>query len=238
MKFFLLIPLFALLFSSCQTKEEIEGSGNMVSEERNVSNFTRISFSGSGNLFITQGSDESIKIEGEDNIIPYLATEVNGDHLQIHFKNFNSIKNFKTTKPLNIYVKVKNIQEIHLSGTGTISSKNLDIDTLKISVSGSGNVDVDVKGRKIVSVLSGSGGFHVNGTVDSQDIWISGSGIYEGFSLESKNANVKISGAGKVFVNVLESLDVRISGNGVVTYMGNPKINQTIAGSGKIEKHK
>ena len=237
MKIMSLLAFFLILIisSGCEVKEkEIIGSGQISIETRDFSNFKHITFNGSGNLYITQSDHELVEIEAESNILPLIKTEVIEGNLQISFNNGN----FKATLPINIHVKVKNIQSIRLSGSGTITGQNLKSDRLKVSVSGSGSVDIGITSDKLISVLSGSGNFLVKGSVNSQEVWISGTGIYNGLELVSKESIVKISGSGQVFVNVANSLDAHISGAGVITYKGNPEVQQSISGSGKITKLK
>lgn len=231
--YFLFIIALGFTLTSCERKE-ISGSGKLSQETRALSEFNRINFNGSGNLFIIQSDQESVKIEAESNIIPLIKTQVNDEDLHINFDNVS----FKPTMPINIYVKVKNVQLIRLYGSGTITGKDLDVDVLKVSLSGSGNVDLNLKGNKLISVLAGSGSFVVQGSISDQQIWISGAGTYHGFELSSNHSLVNISGSGQVFLDVKEQLDAQISGSGTITYKGDPKITQKISGSGKIIKTK
>ncbi|MCJ7666613.1 MAG: DUF2807 domain-containing protein, partial [Actinobacteria bacterium] len=68
-----LISLLLVTAVSC-IGEKIIGSGNVISEDRAVPGFSKISISGSGDLFIEQGDEESITITAEDNLIPLLTT--------------------------------------------------------------------------------------------------------------------------------------------------------------------
>lgn len=54
----------------------VRGSGNVVTEQRQVSGFNCIDLSGSGKLIIAQGSSEGLTIEAEDNIIGRIETSV------------------------------------------------------------------------------------------------------------------------------------------------------------------
>ena len=63
------ILLVALMGSGCGF-QMVTGSGNIVTETRNVSGFTSITLAGIGNLYLTQGAAESVRIEAEDNLIP------------------------------------------------------------------------------------------------------------------------------------------------------------------------
>jgi len=59
-------------------KVTIHGSGNIIDENRDVNNFYGLSILGSGRVIMEQGTEESLRIEADDNLLPYLETEVNG----------------------------------------------------------------------------------------------------------------------------------------------------------------
>lgn len=234
----IIIGCFLIIFTGCsKSKKSIVGSGNVISQERNINGFYKILFNGNGNLYISQGEKESVKIEGEDNLVDLITTEVVDNTLRIDFKKSKTAENINSTIPLKIYIEVKSLQEVRLSGSGSIiSTTPLEFHTLKLSISGSGSTNLQVVGRKLVSILSGSGNFVVKGEIDNQDIWISGSGTYQGEDLISKVANINITGTGKVNINVQDKMDIRISGAGVVIYRGSPLIHQSISGAGKIQQ--
>lgn len=239
MKFALILLCLCFLtltFACSKSKKSIAGSGNIVTQTRNVKSFEQIMFSGNGNLFISQGEEESVRIEGEDNIIDLIQTLVVDKTLRIDYKKSSLATLINSKQPINVYVQVNSIQEIRLAGTGNIiTAKPLKAHSLKLSIGGSGNAKIEVVGHKLVSILSGSGRFEISGMAENQDIWISGTGVYQGFGLTSNVANVNITGSGQVYVNVQDDMDVRISGAGTVIYKGNPRVRQSISGTGKIE---
>ena len=54
----------------------IKGSGNLITETRQVSNFDSIDLSGSGEVIVTQGGSESLTIETDDNVMEHVKAEV------------------------------------------------------------------------------------------------------------------------------------------------------------------
>lgn len=221
----------------CSRNKEIIGSGKVVSETRNVQEFDQIVLNGEGNLLLSPEDKPGLRIEGEDNIINLITSQVEDGILKLKYQKDGAARNIKATKPINIYVQVTSLKEIHLSGSGNISNtKPLNIQTLKLSISGSGKTDMNLTGKKLISLLSGSGKFIMKGNVEDQEISISGSGLYQAEGLVSKTAHINITGAAQVFVNVKDDLDVRISGLGTVIYQGSPQIHQSISGTGKIQQ--
>ncbi len=137
---------------------------------------------------------------------------------------------------MNYYIKLKEISDIKISGSGTVAAKDIKTENMNITISGSGKIDLDIDAKTLKSKVSGSGDFNMSEKADSQEIDISGSGKYLAKNIQSKRAVAEISGSGKIEINAEEELNINISGNGSVFYAGNPKITQKISGYGKIEQ--
>ena len=232
-----LLSIILITFSSCAIMPGwIIGSGKVITEPRDVKYFDRVTLKGSGNLIIEQGDVESLKIEAEDNIIPTITTEVQRTNLVIGYE-WRFLSGRIPTKPINFYLKVKDIRAITLSGSGTVKSGSLRSEQIDINISGSGKADLNVDVKEINTRISGSGSVKVIGETEKQEIVISGSGSYPASGLASKECKIVISGSGNCNVRVSDDLDVHISGSGNVFYVGNPMINQDISGSGKINNY-
>jgi hypothetical protein len=93
----------------------------------------------------------------------------------------------------------------------------------------------DLAARNLTIKVSGSGNFDLAGQVDTQDITITGAGNYRASDLQSKEAQVAISGSGDVTVWATDSLDARITGFGNIRYYGNPSVSQSITGGGTVK---
>jgi hypothetical protein len=225
-----------LVFNIISPNWNIRGSGNVISEERAVSDFNKISFSGVGNLIIQQSDKETLKIEAEDNIVPKIQTRVDDQTLKIDYERSWFSFSFRPNKPINIYVTVKNLEKIEGSGATTIKSQSIKTEKLEIKGSGAAKADLSIEVQQLNSEISGAGDFVISGKADTQKIEISGAAKYEAKNLLSKNADILVSGAGLATLNAQEKLDVQISGAAKVSYLGNPQVTQKISGAGKIEK--
>jgi hypothetical protein len=228
-----IIGVMTITMASCRwTIGIVRGSGDMESEEREVADFNGIYFSGMGNLIIKQGDDESLVIEAEDNILPLIKTEVRGGELHIGFKRGFSIA---PTSKIKIYVTMRDLEHIELSGVGDIDCDELETKKLKFDISGSGNIDFNVEADSIDTVVSGLGNIKLSGGTVTQRVEINGSGKYDAEDLESENCGVKVSGLGSATVNVSGELVIEINGAGNVYYKGAPVITQDISGLGRIK---
>ena len=228
-----IIGILAIFAASCKwTIGFVRGSGDIKTEERDVSDFHKVHLSGVGNLIITQGEEESLIIEADDNIIPLIDTDVFGERLTISFKRGY---NFIPSANIKFYLTVIDLDEISLSGAGIIDCEDFRTESLEFEVSGAGDLNFNVNAERIEINSSGAADITLSGKADSQNIEISGAGKYNGEKLESRECEITVSGAGSVTVSVSEKLDVEINGVGNVYYIGNPQVTQDISGLGKIK---
>src|SRR6266849_4065437 len=63
-----------------------------------------------------------------------------------------------------------------------------------------------------------------------------GAGKIDANDFRAQKADVTVTGAAGVEVNVSDELDVNVSGAGRVTYTGNPKVNKHVSGAGQVTK--
>ena len=191
--------------------DKIEGSGNIVSEDRKLNNFQSINLLGSIDIDINYSDATSCTVVGDNNIIEHVKTEVINDKLKISID-----KSYSSTKALVVNLSVLNVKELSVSGSGNIKFKNYKHDSLSLKISGSG----DIVG---------------NGNVESLTGKINGSGDLLLRELHSKSANIYINGSGDAEVWVSDTMVGEINGSGDIDFYGNPEnIKSKINGSGEI----
>jgi hypothetical protein len=232
-----ILPVVAVSLGGCEMMdpnfERVRGSGRLTSEERQVFGFDRVHFANFGDLRIEQGDRESLKIEAEDNILPRIRTEIEDGRLVIHTERGVSIS---PTVPVRYTLVVRNISELELSGSGTITASPLRSPDLRVGLPGSGEIHLEqLDAERLHSEISGSGEIELRGTVTTQEVDISGSGDYEAGDLQSDSTRVRISGSGGARVWARESLSANISGSGDVRYYGSPRVTKSVSGSGDVD---
>ena len=213
------IMICALLLSSCQllpvggsSGPAIQGSGKLTTETRAISSFTAVEFASFGTLMIEQGSEESLTIAAEDNILPLLTSEVNDNILII---GINGAAN--TTRGIQYRLTVKALDAITISGAGGIIIERFVAERLRVLLSGAGSLDI-------------------SGSVGEQEIEVAGAGSYNAPNLESRQARVTINGLGNAVIRVSQSLDATITGAGSVEYYGSPTVAQNVSGIGQVRQ--
>jgi predicted small secreted protein len=216
----LLLVVAGLLLSACTTTivgpsgEQVEGSGNVVEEERDVSGFSAVNLAGVGELLIEQGTEERLVVEADDNIQPMIITQVRNGTLEI---GLNGNISLQTATRLTYRLTVYSLDELIVSGAGSVRVNGIESDRLRFR-------------------LTGAGDLRASGVVPEQQIIVSGAGTFDGSELSGEDVTVTISGLGNAVVSASNTLDATISGAGSVEYIGNPDIQQEINGLGSISQ--
>ena len=240
-KQFLLIAvlLFVLgVTSACGTVgigRTVYGSGNIVTEERNVSGFDRVALSGFGNVTIEVGDKESLTITTDDNIMPYVRSEVRNNTLVLDFDDKGINRNYDPTDGIQFTIVVTELERVDVSGAGKMYVGELETERFVVNNSGAASVEIDnLTADEVVINQSGAGTVIISGKVQGQELNHSGAGSYHAGELESETAIIEVSGVGSATVWATESLDIEISGIGNVIYYGTPRISQNISGLGNL----
>lgn len=227
--------LLTLALTGC-LNNVTRGSGKTATETRDVSDFTAVQLSWLGDLAITQGDTEGLRIEAEDNILPLITTRVDGGTLIIELVDDADGGMVIPTQSVKYSLQVKDLKSIDLSGAGNISAPALKSEQLRLTLSGAGNVDLQqLTTQELDARSSGAGNLTLAGAAETQSVTLSGLGNYSAGDLQSNDATVDISGAGNATVWAAKTLDVKISGAGSVSYYGSPQVTESISGVGSVK---
>lgn len=213
--------------------EKIKGNGKVVTVTRTTSNYDGIGIGGSFDVILVKGKEGNITIEGEENIIPYIETEVNGNNLEIKFKKNTNIR---TTRKLTVTVTYNDIDKISLGGSGNLSNEGvIKASDLKVSLGGSGNITLAIDSDEVKSSIGGSGNIKLNGTTNELTCSIAGSGSIKAYELTTDILNATIAGSGSISTTVKTKIKAKVVGSGSIYYKGKPQyIDSKTVGSGDV----
>lgn len=230
------LVLFAILvlLSGCDSLRTVRGTGDIGAEEREVSGFSAVDLAGIGNVVVDFGEKAALRIEAEENLLPYLESDVEDGTLKLSVREG---VNVVPTQAIFYYLTVRELDGITVSGLGNVDVPRMEGTTVDITVTGGGDINVDELHAKDLNIkISGLGDLNINGgDVSSTDILISGGGNYNARELASEVVNVNISGLGSARVWARDALDAVINGGGSVRYDGKPQVTKEITGVGEVE---
>jgi putative autotransporter adhesin-like protein len=213
-KLVFVLLLFSLVATGCHHRihSDVRGSGKRVMQKREVTSFTSISTEGAFTVEVTCQKDLSLEVEADDNILNLVSAEVSNNVLRLR-----NIGNYSASEPVKFRISVSNLEGISVSGAGHIDIKGMNNEKFEI----------DSSGAPAISVA---------GTTKLIDIDTSGAAKIDTRNLHAARGVVDSKGVSRVDVDVANQLDVTVSGPSTVTYKGDPTVNKTIHGPGKVER--
>jgi Putative auto-transporter adhesin, head GIN domain len=229
-----LLLLTLLLFSNC-SRDAIEGTGNIIIENRTgLRGFDGLVLESNCEIRLIQANQFRVEVEGYESLVPFVETFVAQGILVVRLDpNFRYRRN-----NIIVYVYAPDVWDITNAGSGKICTTNRhdfgselrvansgsgvvilrgDADLAKVTISSSGYVKLDGNGSKIVATLTGSG-------------------YLAAFGFEVFDANVQLSGSGYTELDVSRLLEASVSGSGYVIYEGSPRVVASILGSGQVRR--
>jgi hypothetical protein len=209
----MLLMILVSLVSGChRLHDEIPGSGNVQKQKRELGAFNSISTEGAFDLEIVCQKPQAVEVEGDDNILPLITTEVSNNVLHIR-----SLRGYSASQPITLKISLPTLEGVSASGAGNIE------------VSG-------IKNEKFVIDASGAPTIRAAGETGSLNIDANGAGKIDTHKLRAARVVVESKGVSKVEVYAAEQLDVNIFGPSHVVYEGNAVVNKNVNGPGSVEK--
>lgn len=243
MKFRYIYQLFFIIitigFSSCGKDSScFKGTGNIIQEQRTISSdVTMIRTSDNIDIVITQGNEASLIIEGGENLLPYINTDISGSEITISSDNKCSM--FRDySVPITVYLSIPNLTHINYTGQGIITSTNtLNLSTLVLDCwGGTGSLNLILDAENVsLNQHSGYADFTLSGTANSSYVYTLGNGWFYLKDFVVNNTHINHIGTGDMIINVTVGLKVELKSIGNLLYYGNPNIDiSDHSGSGKI----
>jgi hypothetical protein len=184
---------------------------------RSVAPFSAVSNSGVVNVHIEVGKPQSVTVNGDDDLVRDLLTDVVGNELKIHMRH-DTVTIGGHHEDLRVTITVPQLSAFTMAGAGESTITHVSGDSLDVRFAGAGSLKVDGSVRNFRLNVGGVG------SIDTRD-------------LHAETANVNVGGVGSVKVWASTRLDASVGGVGSLTYYGDPKtVNTNGGGLGSISR--
>lgn len=232
----------------------VSGSGNLITEQFNYTDFDSIQISNVFEVEISQSDTCSISVTADDNIMDYVIVSRSGSTLLVRLEqgyNYQSITAIAK-------ISLPDISELTMSGAAKGILKKFNTSRkVEIDVSGAseleimdltvGTVDIDVSGASVVrgTVACGDAEFNISGAStmnvagSGQDLTaeVSGASKLELDNFTVNDVDIEVSGASNAVVNMDGTLNAEVSGASSLHYIGNPVMGDIdISGASSVRK--
>jgi hypothetical protein len=211
----------------------VQGSGSSVEEAREINGIRAVEISNQGDLFVQIGEQESLIIEAQEDLLPYIKSDVRDGKLRIYTAGTQILR---PTNPIRYYLTVQELDEISLTSSGDARLPEIEAEEFTIRVSSSG--DLEMEGLMVERVdiqISSSGDVKIeSGRVKEQHIMLSSSGDYNAGMLPSEFVRAMLSSSGNARIYVTQTLEASLSSSGDLFYRGNPTLKINVSSSGDV----
>ena len=199
-------------------RPKIEGSGNVVTKDVNVSSFDELSVGGVFSVALKQGGKEEVKIEAEDNLQELFEIKNEGSKLVVSMKKD---VNINSKKKMKVYITFKKLKSLDIKTVGDVSTDgSLSFDDLKLDNKSVGNVDLNFTAKSVSFDNKSVGNIKLQGKADDVTIRNKSVGNINAASFAVQTMDIENSAIGHTEVNVAKEIKVKDNSLGKVTNKG------------------
>ena len=186
-------------------------------------------------MTLRQGEGTRLEIEADENLLEYIEIETFGNTLEVHIRKGINLKEFKE---LNLYISMKEVKDISLSGMISLIGENrIQGDEITLNHGGMGTTKLDLLTNKLEASIHGMAKLKLEGEVNQVFLDNSGMGSIEAENLKATRLKIDNSGMGNADVYATTELDISSSGMGKVTYSGSAEIkSMNSSGMAKVKR--
>jgi hypothetical protein len=226
-----------VLFSSCREifAKRVRGNGNIVTQNRDLGDFNSVHVSGNIDVYASQDSSFSVKVETDENLQQYIEVINDDGVLRIQEKEGYNPRSGKTIK---VYVSSGTFKNFEASGSCDMYSQDQINSTgpIEFHASGSCKITMDINAPKITAKLSGACDVILKGETKELSVDGSGSTDIRCFEMKADIVTVDLSGSGDAEVYAETTLKGSASGSADIKYKGNARPDISSSGAVSIKK--
>jgi hypothetical protein len=243
----LLLLLMAQAVVSCVYRSGSWDDGPRVIKSRPLKGFDKIEVVGSPSVHYFQADAYHVKVEGPEEVLKKIITDVEDGTLIIRNKGKIGIFNVSMGDMGDVIVHVgsPDLTSVSLSGSGDfVCESDLDTDHMRISLRGSGDITFNkIICDDCVTELVGSGDVMLKRLeAFTSEISLIGSGDMEVAQWNVGETDISLRGSGDISVRFGEGckkVDCQLNGSGDIYLEGKvEQMNKHKTGSGDIDTDK
>lgn len=213
-------------------------AGNVVTETYSIkSNYTAISITNMIEVVLLDAPKNSIRVETDERLMPYLQIVVKNGVLVLNFDDQREVERLRK-RNLNladtrVYVSARGVDTftasgmsefeadmpiaastitISASGMSSIDFERVECKTFSLSISGKTEVDAQLQADKCDLSVSGMSEVDLEGRTDRLSLRLSGMSEVSLEELHARTAKVSVSGMSSAEVYATESITGGVSG--------------------------
>ena len=220
----LIVLLLTLSFTSCNGNfnliDGIDGSGNVVTEKRNIETpFTKIQASTGVEVILEQESPSEVEVEVDDNLMKYIVTRVENGTLIVKIDG-----NINTMESAIVRVKTKTIEGLESSSGASIKTINkLSGTSVALKTSSGSTIQADLEYEKVSCESTSGSEIKVSGKALALDTKSSSGSEIDAKDLAANEITAQSTSGSNTTVNPIVLLNAKASSGSSIDYVKEPK---------------
>jgi hypothetical protein len=207
----------------------VPGSGTVKQESREVPEFTSVEVGSAISATVRVGPRAPIVLEGDDNLLPLITTEVRDGRLVV---GVQSGQNLRPSRPITVTITTPELSGVAATGAAKLDALAAPAKRFTIDASGAANVTVrEVDSETVTIDVSGATRVTLAGKANSATFDVSGASNLKAAGLTAESVEVDVSGASHVELGATAAVKGELSGASNLRVVGSPSVRQ-VATSG------
>ncbi len=224
-----LIPIILIIFTAVYSLQ----AKDLEKRTIEVSSFNKLHLGAAFNVYITQGKDCQMVIEGRGKDLDLVKVKESANSLSVNMRNGSY-----NTKKINIYLQLKDVNEIEVSGACSVYSKNaIKASALKMRLSGASNLKLELNAESLDLRSSGASNAMLVGNAENFSVNLSGASNVKAKDLITGQVKVAMSGASNLKIHAKDAIEGNCSGAASVKFTGDPqRVLVNTSGAGSVQR--
>lgn len=231
--------LFTLILASCNANlnlgDGIDGSGNIITEKRNIATpFTKIVASSGVEVILEQGTPTEVEVKVDDNLMEYIVTRVENGTLIVKIDG-----NINTMESAIVRVKTNTIEGLESSSGASIKTINkLSGTIIALKTSSGSTINADVEYEKVSCESTSGSEIKVSGKALTLDTKSSSGSEIDAKDLAANEIFAQSTSGSSTTVNPIVLLNAKASSGSSINYVKEPKkVVKEESSGGSISKN-
>jgi hypothetical protein len=211
-----------------------DGNGNVTTQERQVDEDFHIVKGSSGiDVYLTEGTENKIVVEADDNLHDIIETVIMNGKLTIR-----TSENIGRSKAKKVHVTYTNLDGVMASsGSDVIANSVIKSESLNLDASSGADLELEIVANTVYAETSSGADMKITGKASSLSAKASSGSDLDAKELLVVSCNADASSGADITVHVKDRLDAEASSGGDVHYYGNPAaVNNKGSRSGGVHK--
>ncbi len=227
--YLLLLVVFAV---SCELETEVVGDGNVTTNRRYVSSFSRLEIDGILNVYLKQADEYKVEVKTDENLQEIVLVDSEDDILKIYT---NTSYDFEATE-MNVYISTPAVEEVSVDGvTAFYVKEQFNQNDLYVEKKNTGNIYLNAVCQSFTLITDGVGDVDLIGSANDAVIDNAMVGNLYAYEFIANNMIFTQASTGDAQINVQSRLAVEFTGVGDVYCQSAPEtIEKTGDGTGHL----